>query len=59
MIDEMIEMCVDNFVPAIRAATEDVTITEEERTSLFKHFFGTIAKLLFSFVWQVGDVELQ
>jgi len=43
---------LEEYVPTIRAATSDVHLTMDEKSTLLTKFAGTLVKLLYAFVWQ-------
>ena len=51
---EDVNMCLKQFLPEIRSATQDIRpLPAKEKKHLFGNAIGTVAKLFYAFVWQV------
>ncbi len=51
--------CLQEFLPEIRNATEDIELSSEEFIRFEVNALGTVFKLLYAFVWQVRKVQNQ
>ncbi len=49
------EFCVNVFVPEIAEATKDIVLAAEDREKYGKALVGTVAKLLYAFLWQASS----
>ena len=55
---ELLDVCINKFIPEFEAATEAWRpLPGAEREKIAKNGGGTLAKLLYAFVWQVREIE--
>ena len=57
--DQDREFFISSYLPELEAATQSINLTSLERAELLENTLGTVVKLLYAFVWQVGGFRVR
>lgn len=57
--DQDREFFFSSYLPELEAATQSINLTSLQRAELLENTLGTVVKLLYAFVWQVGGFRVR